>query len=137
MADDNSRAALTMVKENTAHEREDVPEIHIRRVVTKDLFTVVKIIMPQLNVPRIREMFSDMRNMSEEERERNQGIFGMEMITMVLGVATDAAVQDWLADMAGMTTAQFLDSPIDTPLRIVQALWADEDIRKIFTTLLQ
>lgn len=137
MADDvKGKASLTMV-ENTAHEKEETDEITIRRVVTKDLFTVVKIIMPQLNVPRIREMFSDMRNMTDEERNRNQGVFGMELISMVLGVATEPAVQDWLADMANMTTQQFLDSSIDTPMKIVKALWADEDIRKIFTTLLQ
>jgi hypothetical protein len=109
----------------------------LRPIVTKDLFTVIRIILPKLDIQRIREIYSDIRNQPPEQRESYFGMVGVEILTMVLEVVAEDAVQEWLADLIGKTKEQFLDMPLDTTFKVLQAMWADEDIRKIFMTLLQ
>lgn len=111
-------------------------EINLRKVTTRDLFTVVKTIVPKIDMSRVRQIF---QNMPQEEQAREDyfRVAGMELMMMVLGVAAEEDVQKWLADLAGLTYEQFLDSPVDTPFKIVQKMGEEEEIRKIFTTLLQ
>jgi hypothetical protein len=114
----------------------ETSEITIRPIVTRDLFTVVRVIVPKLDMVHIQQLLN---NMPKNENEGNEYFqrAGMEILMMVLNVAVDDEIQEWLADLVGMTAEQFLDSPIDTPFKIATAMWKNEDINKLFRTLLQ
>jgi hypothetical protein len=111
-------------------------EIKLRKVTTRDLFTVVKVVIPRLDMPRIRKIFTDAPKDSNE-KEAYFTTAGLELLMMVLEVSAEADIQRWLADLAGLTLEQFLDSDVETAFRIVQAMWQDEDINKLFRTLIQ
>lgn len=125
-------STLIAVEQNTMEE----DKIKLRKVTTKDLFTVVRVVVPRLDMVRIRKIFNDIPQ-DNDARDNYFKTAGMELLLMVLEVATDEEIQKWLSDMAGLTYEQFLDSDVDTSFKIVQAMWDDKDINKLFRTLLQ
>lgn len=111
-------------------------ELKLRPIVTRDLFTVVKVVVPRLDMIRIREIMS---SMPADDKGRNEyfQVAGMEILMMVLNVAVEEEIQEWLADLVGLTHEQFLDSSVDTSFKIVQLLWQNEEVSRLFRTLLQ
>ena len=124
----------TMPVKSKANMRDETP-VTIRPIVARDLFTVVKVVMPKLDVARIRELFTGMP-VGGTERDDYFKTAGIEMVTMLISVAAEDSIQEWLADLAGMTLDQFLNSPVTMPFDIIMAAAKDEDLRKIFTSLL-
>ena len=112
-------------------------EVSIRPIVTKDIFTVLKVILPKLNVSRVRELFTNIPPLGTPNREDYFRTVGIEIVLMVLEVAAADDVQMWLADIAGMTLEQFLDSPIDVPYQIIMAASKDPDLNRVFTMVLR
>lgn len=113
-------------------------EIQVRELKTKDLFTVSKI-LTQLGKKGLVDLFTGVTSQAaqaqneigsaevtaEELGERIQnaalGNQGMEMIMFILENA-ESATREFFADLIEMTPEEFDDTPLDTPIIIIEQL---------------
>jgi hypothetical protein len=92
--------------------------IEIRELKAKDFFTAARIISKLGN--------KALKEINGEVSEIQAGIL---LLTTALEHA-ESDMLDWLADIAQKTTKEFEELPFDTPLVVIEQLFAKEDMNR-------
>lgn len=119
----------------------------VRRLKTKDLFTVATIIAKcgndffitagrlLIGMNDEEEVENGKKGKKEEKRKTNYGAIGISVFTSLLKYA-DTDIKEWLASMVEMEVKEFDELPIDAPVEIIEEMARQEDLKDFFTRVM-
>lgn len=108
--------------------------MEIRKLKAKDLYTVGTMIRKAL--PTLVEQGAFRSGASDSPDPERQSEVGKAVFRVLLDECYDD-LWAWLADMAGMSSDEFGEQPLDAPLDVIEALVKDESFADFYKRVLR